>query len=403
MRNSGAPSRRVAVTRARAQAEFDEWRWLLTEYQSGVDELEDSPGSWHWRAEEKGVVLDFALAFGYSEHEVRTRINVMSTLRDHAPITWIAFRDGRIDGRQAQQIAHSADRLEQETSVAALDQNATPYAEAHTNAELRRWLTKFEARIEPVTVVDAAEKARTLRHVRITQIGDGMAVLNALLPAPIASAIDRRLTRIAKTLDDEPDQHRTLAQRRADLLAAWLTQCDEGVTTASARMDIAVVVPVEALAGHTDLPAAASDWSWTAPADWLLELAGTGNSLWHRIVTDPAGRVLDHTYLGRFAPDVLKTAVAFRDQVCVTPACTRPATTCEADHVVPHPRGPTSGTNIKPECGGGHHMMKGCGVLSPGLTRPRHSGRRHEIPEHEPRFDLSWVVSDLARLLTDST
>lgn len=398
MRNSGAPVQRIGVARARARAEFTEWEWLLAEYHSGVDELEDAPGSWHWRAEENGVVLDLALASGYSEHETRTRINAMTTLRDRTPMVWLSFRDGRIDGRRAQQIANTVGRLEHDESVLALDQNVVSYAETHTNAELRRWLTKFEARIEPVTVNDAAERARALRHVRVTTIGDGMACLSALLPAPVANAIDRRLTRAAKNLTDEPGQHRTVAQRRADLLGAWLTHCDEGITTAAVNMDIAVVVPVEALAGHSDLPAASYDWEWTAPADWLIDLAGTGNTLWHRIVTDPAGHILDHTYLGRFAPDILKTALAYRDQVCSAPGCTRPAASCEADHVIAHPRGPTAGYNLDSKCRR-HHTMKGSGVLSPGLTRPRHSAPRPQ--EHEPTLDVSFVQHQLAEMTAE--
>lgn len=402
MRNSGAGQRRVEVARARARAEFVEWEWLFTEHRLGVEALEDAPGSWHWRAEENGVVLDLALAAGYSEHEVRTRLGVMATVRDRLPMTWTAFRDGRIDSRRVQQIANVASRLEHDDSVLALDQNAVTYAETHTDAELRRWLTKFEARIEPATANDAAEQARALRHVRVTQLGDGMAWLSALIPAPAAAAIERRLIRVAKHVEDEPGEHRTQVQRRADLLTAWLTQCDEGVTTTSVDADIAVVVPIEALAGHTDLPAASSDWTWTAPADWLLELAGTGNALWHRIVTDPAGHVLDHTYLGRFAPDTLKTALAYRDQVCSAPTCTRPAISCEADHVVPHPRGPTAGGNLDSKCRR-HHTMKGTGVLtSSGLARPRHSGPALEPPEHEPRFDFSYRVAELSALIADA-
>ena len=60
-----------------------------------------------------------------------------------------------------------------------------------------------------------------------------------------------------------------------------------------------------------------------------------------------------------------------RDVVCAFPFCTRPAESCDCDHVVPHSRGgPTCSCNIAPGCRG-HHRAKTHGgwsyvVLSPG-------------------------------------
>lgn len=263
----------------------------------------------------------------------------------------------------AMAITSAVNKLQHDESIAHLDETVVDYAADHTCAELKRWITKFLAKVEPTETNEQAERARADRHVTIQHTDEGMAWLNAYLPSPIAAAIEARLTRAARHLDDEPEVRRTIQQRRADLLCAWLTQCDEGITTAKVSMDIAVVVPVEALAGHTDLPAASYDWSWTSPAGWLTDLAATGNTLWHRIVTDPAGHVLDHTYLGRFAPAILAKALAYRDEVCSAPGCTVPAGRCDADHVEPHPRGPTAGFNLDSKCRR-HHMMKGSAVVT---------------------------------------
>ena len=254
MATTTAPAPWVEVARERAQAEFAELAWLLTEYATGVAAI-DEPASWHGRSEEMGVAMDLALATGYSEHQVRRRLSVMRTVRDLLPTTWLSFRAGDIDAARTTQLA---------------------YAAGHNAAELRRWIIRFCARVEPDQTNEASEKARGLRHVRVHHDGDGMAWLNAFIPSAVAAAADRRLKQAARVLTDEPDEPRSLQHKRADLLGAWLTHGDETISTPTVNMDVAVVVPVEALAGHTDLPAASYDHSWTMPADWLTALADTG-------------------------------------------------------------------------------------------------------------------------------
>lgn len=67
---------------------------------------------------------------------------------------------------------------------------------------------------------------------------------------------------------------------------------------------------------------------------------------------------LAHEYVGRFAPDTLAAAIAFRDAVCQTPGCMKPARDCDIDHRVPHPRGPTAGENTW-ALHRRHHRLKG--------------------------------------------
>jgi hypothetical protein len=118
----------------------------------------------------------------------------------------------------------------------------------------------------------------------------------------------------------------------------------------------------------------------------------------HRILTDLAGHTLDHTYLGRFAPEIVKKAIIFRDGVCQAPGCCTPADECDMDHRDPHPEGPTAGFNLW-AMHRKHHGMKGHGVLKWVLP----SGR--EIPTEQtahspPLGDISWAEHHLAQFLT---
>ena len=57
-------------------------------------------------------------------------------------------------------------------------------------------------------------------------------------------------------------------------------------------------------------------------------------------------------------PDRLREQVGLRDQHCVFPWCTRPARTCDCDHVVAHDKGGTTcSCNVAPLCRR-HHRLK---------------------------------------------
>ena len=87
------------------------------------------------------------------------------------------------------------------------------------------------------------------------------------------------------------------------------------------------------------------------------------------MVLDPVtDDVLSHEYLGRFCPDILAIALRFRDGVCQAPGCMVPAERCDIDHRIPHPDGPTNGTNLGPFCRR-DHIRKSHGLLR-WSTRP---------------------------------
>src|SRR5262249_12419060 len=56
-------------------------------------------------------------------------------------------------------------------------------------------------------------------------------------------------------------------------------------------------------------------------------------------------------------PAGLADFVRARDQHCIFPGCTRPATHCDIDHTTPHPHGPTAACNLACLCRR-HHRLK---------------------------------------------
>ena len=124
---------------------------------------------------------------------------------------------------------------------------------------------------------------------------------------------------------------------------------------------VGVVITASSLFGYSNMPGQLIDRSALVPADTIRDLAQQPGTLFYRLLTDDAGKLLDVTELGRFPSRKLGLAVAFRDGTCGHPGCHRPATGCDLDHLTPAPLGPTSAANIGPKCRNDHRCKTHAG------------------------------------------
>ena len=99
---------------------------------------------------------------------------------------------------------------------------AVGYAAGHTRGQLRAWLTRRIAAIDPDAVQRRRKKAIRTRRVWITPETDGMATLGAYLSAEEAQACWNALAAGAANIEGAIDP------ARADLLVARLTGLDLG-------------------------------------------------------------------------------------------------------------------------------------------------------------------------------
>ncbi|WP_370240351.1 DUF222 domain-containing protein [Aeromicrobium sp.] len=303
--------------------------------------------------ERSAIPLEIGQAVGLSEGQVTNRLAAADRLRERTPYTWRAFRDGRLDWARAREVSSAALLLVHESSHRRLDESVVGYAATHTVAELRGWLKRFVARVEAEEAAQRAEAARRQRDVQVTHVDDAMAWVNAFIPSHQAAAIDARLRRTPRPDGDD----RTRGQVRADAFIDLLL-AEDTPASGRARTDIGVVIDADVLVGAEPGPAVSDDGTWTGPAEWVREHLAPDDTFFHRLLVDPITRdVLAHEYVGRFAPDVLATAISFRDGVCQAPGCLRPARDCDLDHREPHPRGPTKGSNLW-ALHRRHHAMK---------------------------------------------
>ena len=382
------------AARVQACSEAASFEAMLAYRDAELAHIDADPSPMRRLVERSMIALTIGEAMGLSEAQVASRLAVADRVVERAPSCWLAFRRGQIDAARVREISAGLDRLEREESWARLDGAVLRYATTHTTAELRAWIKRFVARVEPDLSLERSEKARDERYVQVTHLDDGMSWLSAYLPFHQAAAVMKRLDRAARRSVSEDDT-RTLPQRTADLYVSWLTH---GETTELPTIggDVAVTIEADVLTGLIDGHAESSDGEWSVPASWILDDLDPDDTFWHRIITDPiGGDVLAHDYVGRFAPETLAKAIRFRDGVCRAPGCRVPADRCDLDHREPWPTGPTNGSNMWALCRR-HHALKGHGVLQ--WILPTGRTVENSPTEHLPRpGPASTLEHDLAR------
>ncbi|MGI9083889.1 MAG: DUF222 domain-containing protein [Aeromicrobium sp.] len=336
------------------------------------------PSKWR-EVELASIAHELAVELQMSVALVQNRLHEAREARGRTPSAWLAFLDGRIDAYRVQIISRALGGLRKSTSDVVVDQKVVAYAESHTASELRAWLKKLVARLEPEHHDDRTRDKVAERRVRISHDDDGVSELWAQLPTAQAVAIENALAAAVKT--KPADDARTVDQWVADEFGRRFFAGVDGEP--AVQVQLALTIPVTSLAGLSDEPGVGLDGRLVLPAEVVRELATRAGTLFHRVVTDPAGRVLDVTRLGRFATGDLDFAITVRDGACQFPTCTRPAVDCDNDHQRPWPHGPTNGQNMWSLCRR-HHRMKTAGIFTPELDEDLETIWRMPSGRHVP-------------------
>ncbi len=352
------------------------------------------------------------------------------------PDTHAALSAGSIDLRRARVIT---DKLGgQEPAVRERVESAVlPKAPGLDSVALRALIRRLLLELAPVETAERQRVARDGRYVSVTPASDGMAFLEARLPAEDAAALDTVLNvaaadaKRADTAAGAPA--RTRDQRRADALAAlgWaaLAACADGTTAPTATaaagdaatggppsrpaadtptsgdtpssgpptrtraattgprrrpVSVNVTIPFTALVGLTDEPGELDGYG-PIPAHVTRKLATEG--VWTWLATDPGTRQLLDLGRTKYRPTkALAEFIVARDRTCRARGCHRAARACDIDHLTPFAAGGTTDpANCHALCET-HHLLKHHGHWrvereSDGTTRWRSpTGHRYVKP-----------------------
>ncbi|OOB89343.1 hypothetical protein B0T42_18015 [Rathayibacter sp. VKM Ac-2630] len=323
---------------------------------------------------ERSVRAELAVGCGVSERVVSRDLEEARLLIEDLPCTREALAGARLRWEAGRIICATAGTLPAE-SRAVFDERACALALVLTPTQLRRRVARLRDELHVEPLADRHARAREDRAVWVVPETDGMALLCALLPAPVAVGAYARLDRIARCLREGDgsggaEEERTLAQLRADALADLLCDGDvigtaPGDTPAAStlvpgvRAEVRLTLAARTAVGLDDAPAVLDGYG-LVPAGAARELAGVASSF-TRVLTDPrTGAAVSVGRTHRVPPPQMRLALQLRDGTCRFPGCTRVAARTEADHTIEWRHGgETALENLASLCVAHHHVRHG--------------------------------------------
>src|SRR5699024_1913761 len=145
---------------------------------------------------------DMSLDLGLTAGAVAHRIDEYTFIQTHMPLLWARHQDGRIDAWRLHIIAETArDTLTDPPSFTVLDEKLAAWLDGRatfTPGQLRAWLGRTVARLEPDNQRERTRRCWDQRSARITHDDDGTAQLFSVLSNADGIAIDDLVNQLAR-------------------------------------------------------------------------------------------------------------------------------------------------------------------------------------------------------------
>ncbi|MFT4217829.1 MAG: DUF222 domain-containing protein [Micropruina sp.] len=296
-----------------------------------------------------------------------------------------ALREGRINDRQATAVTHVLRKLPADLGTQAESEaQATMVGfcdtfDSHHLAGLSRHLLEVTAP-EVAEEAEAERIARDLRdaqrdrHLTFADNGHGSTLIKGSLPAADAAllkaqidALAHQMHRTTLELHDSGVEQPSWPQRRADALvelARRIAIHQVAPKHGGDRPHVVVTITYNDLLGNCH-GAGLADSTGLTPGQ-LRQFACDADIL--PIVLGGPSEVLDVGRTQRLVTPEIRHALHVRDHGCVFPGCNRPATDCDAHHIVPwRHKGPTSLANLCLLCKHHHNLLEPNPTRAPEL------------------------------------
>lgn len=330
------------------------------------------------------MVAELACALRVSERSMGAQVDTAQLLVERFPATLEAMRRGDLSARHAEVVVQTTSDLDA-TERADAEQHLIELGCRQNVPRFRTAARRWRERHHPRGLTERHREARERRCLVLDPAADGMAWLSALLPDPQAFAMFDRLD-AAAAVAAGPDENRTAAQLRADVLADVVLDPDAAAVLhragaehcsgdtgpggggaedtptgvrppAPIRAQVHVTVPVLTLLGKADEPGHLDGYG-PIDAATARELAA-GAPSFTRLLTDPhTGAVLSVGRDRYRVPADLRRYLRLRDETCRFPGCGRRAVGCDIDHTLAWQHGGTTcGENLAHLCRH-HHRLK---------------------------------------------
>jgi hypothetical protein len=263
-------------------------------------------------------------------------------------------REGVLPLRTVEQVCEAVARLSAEDAQRVIEQWCRRVRDRATGSNPMTGMSAMRSAKRLILAApsyrEVRNQSRNGRRVEVWSNDDGTATLSAILPEECAHRVHRRLSAIARGLDD-PQDDRSMDAKRADALVDVLLGTMHSQATG---VEMTVTIPVASLLGLTDGPAEVPGVG-AIPDEVARTLAA--DARWRAWLTSADGTVVA-TSSTTYRPSAeLARLVRARHPECRMPGCRRPAEACDIDHAKPWPEGATTVDNLGPLCRR-HHVMK---------------------------------------------
>ena len=320
--------------------------WQATEDEIGGDPVEVG----------ESAAAEVRIALGLTRRAADRQMSLARDLDTRIPEVAHALHRGDIDGRRAEVFDRETSGLPAHTARKVVDR-VIEEAASLTTGELRARLQRLRMEVDPEDAARRCERAQTDRRVVVEPSPDGTAHLHAYdLPADRATAIMRRLTSTARSLNRREDE-RTTDQLRADILVDTLLGTSTSHGPSSRSADVTLHIDLETLAELADRP---GDLAGYGPvvSDVARRVASESTSgRWAYIVSDALGRPVSVGTTRRRPSVTQRRTVLGHIDRCIFPGCRIPARDCDLDHTAPWSTGgPTEVSNLAPLCRHDHRI-----------------------------------------------
>ncbi len=323
------------------------------------------------------AIAEFAAAIGASTEGGKGLIGDAVELRYRLPRVFARVSAGDLPVWRARRVCAHTIGLSP-AGAAFVDQHVAAVAHKIRPAELERLLTEAVARFEPKKAEETADTSAERRHVTFhhDQIGfDGTIRLEAALDIPDAYDLDAAVQHGAEVLKalgsaDSLNVRRSLALgelARNQPQFAFGDPEEPGDAKANAagpapvKRQVVLYVHLSEAALHET----ADDCFHVGrfeklrrplTSDQVREWCANPDA---DVVVKPVIDLNQQVRVDQYeVPDRLREHVVLRDGSCVFPHCTRPARSCDIDHIHPHSEGGlTDSLNLAPLCRK-HHRLK---------------------------------------------
>ena len=316
----------------------------------------------------RAAVADLAVRLNLAEATVRSYGHIASTLRRCMPSLWAWFADGEVSTQNAREAASLVLNLP-DAAWPAFDAQLIGAARTLAPARFRAKALALAERLHATPPEERHVVASQQRGVWREPDRDGMAWLNAYLPAEKLALAMAAIDTAAFDALREADETRTMSQLRADILADVLL----GDEASRPKVSLALAIPALSMLGHSTEPAILEGVG-PIDLDTARALAALAPSI-TRLLTDPfSGAVLQMDPTQYRTSAATKRWFSIRHATCDHPGCGRRAVNCDLDHTTAWADGgKTTVENLAPRCRLHHtlkHQTKWKVEQPPGAGRP---------------------------------